>query len=121
MDILVVGAGAMGRWMGHSLVDDGPESVELAFVDTDADAALDAADAVAGRAVATDTDETFDGVCVAVPIPAATATIAEYADRAAASTLLWTAPGADLDERRDLPVDPAERRERLPTAVLHTD
>ncbi|MFC7133823.1 MULTISPECIES: prephenate dehydrogenase/arogenate dehydrogenase family protein [Salinibaculum] len=82
MDILVVGAGAMGRWMGQSLVDDGPESVELAFVDTDADAALDAADAVAGRAVATDTDETFDGVCVAVPIPAATATIAEYADRA---------------------------------------
>lgn len=50
-----------------------------------------------------------------------TLSAAEYADRAAASTLLWTAPGADLDERRDLPVDPAERRERFPTAVLHTD
>ncbi|WP_251341795.1 hypothetical protein [Haloplanus halophilus] len=44
-----------------------------------------------------------------------------YADRADGATLLWTAPDADLDERRDLPADPVERRERFPTAVLHTD
>lgn len=43
-----------------------------------------------------------------------------YADRAEASTLLWTSPDADLDEERDLPEDPAERRERLPAAVLRT-
>ena len=44
----------------------------------------------------------------------------EYADRAGASTLLWTSADADLDEHRDLPEDPVERRERLPTAVLRT-
>jgi hypothetical protein len=47
-------------------------------------------------------------------------TTAEYADREGA-TLLWTAPDADIDERRALPADPTERRERFPTAVLHTE
>lgn len=46
---------------------------------------------------------------------------AEYADRAGESTLLWTAPDAGLDEDRALPDDPAERRERLPAAVLRTE
>lgn len=50
-----------------------------------------------------------------------TASSAEYADRAGESTLLWTAPEADLGAQRDLPADPAERRERLPAAVLRTD
>jgi len=36
------------------------------------------------------------------------------------TTLLWTAPDAGLDETRDLPTDPVERRNRLPTAVLRT-
>ncbi len=45
---------------------------------------------------------------------------AAYADRAGESTLLWTAPDADVDERRSLPDDPAERRERVPPAVLRT-
>jgi hypothetical protein len=49
-----------------------------------------------------------------------TLTAAEYADREG-TTLLWTAPDAALDERRELPDDPAARRERFPTAVLHTD
>jgi hypothetical protein len=46
-------------------------------------------------------------------------TVEAYAD-GADTTLLWTAPDAGLGETRDLPVDPAERRERLPTAVLRT-
>ena len=46
-------------------------------------------------------------------------TVEAYAD-GADTTLLWTAPDAGLDETRDLPADPAERRERLPTAVLRT-
>ena len=49
-----------------------------------------------------------------------TVTPAAYADRAAESTLLWTSADADLDGSRDLPADPAERRERLPAAVLRT-
>jgi hypothetical protein len=39
---------------------------------------------------------------------------------AAGTTLLWTAPDAPFGEPRDLPADPAERRERLPTALLRT-
>lgn len=46
-------------------------------------------------------------------------TVEAYAD-SADTTLLWTAPDAGLGEMRDLPADPAERRERLPTAVLRT-
>ncbi|MFB6256621.1 MAG: hypothetical protein ABEH58_07865, partial [Haloplanus sp.] len=46
-------------------------------------------------------------------------TVEAYAD-SAGTTLLWTAPDAGLEEARDLPADPAERRERLPTAVLRT-
>lgn len=52
---------------------------------------------------------------------ATTVSPAEYADRAGESTLVWTAPDAGLDEDRELPDDPAERRERLPAAVLRTD
>ncbi len=83
MNTLVVGAGAMGRWLGRTLHEDGPASVSLSFTDSAADAATSAANAVDGRAVPTDTAETFDCVCLAVPIPAATDAIAEYADRAA--------------------------------------
>ena len=42
----------------------------------------------------------------------------EYAETE--TTLLWTSPDADIDERRDLPADPVERRERFPAAVLRT-
>jgi len=83
MDILVVGAGAMGQWMGQALRKDSPHQPDIAFTDTDETAAERAADAVGGRSVATDTAETFDGVCIAVPIPAARAAIAEYADQTA--------------------------------------
>ena len=37
------------------------------------------------------------------------------------TTLLWTAPDADIGERRELPTDPTERRERFPAAVLRTE
>ena len=85
MEILVVGAGAMGRWLGGALLEDAPEPVTLAFVDADPAAAEAAAQQVGGRAVPTDTDEQFDAVCVAVPIPAVPDTIREYADRATAA------------------------------------
>jgi prephenate dehydrogenase len=82
MEILVVGAGAMGRWFGGALLEDAPEPVALAFADADPDAAEAAATHVGGRAVPTDTDEQFDGVCVAVPIPAVAEAVRTYADTA---------------------------------------
>ena len=81
METLVVGAGAMGRWLARALREDGP-SVSLAFVDTDREAAEDAAAALDGRSLDPATDETFDAVCIAVPRPAAADTIREYAPRA---------------------------------------
>ncbi|MFC6973430.1 prephenate dehydrogenase/arogenate dehydrogenase family protein [Halomicroarcula sp. GCM10025709] len=77
MNVLVVGAGAMGRWVAGTLRDHADAT--LAFTDTDQAAAEAAAGAVGGRAVATDTDERFDVVCVAVPMPVARAAIEEYA------------------------------------------
>lgn len=74
MEVLIVGAGAMGRWFGES-VDATP-----VFTDIDADAAASAADAIDGRVAAP--DETYEVVCIAVPMSAAETAIAEYADRA---------------------------------------
>jgi len=96
MDVLVVGAGAMGRWLGQALHEDAPRPASVAFVDPDRSAAREAAAAVGGRVVdpageatATDADEatageadTFDVVCIAVPLPAASDAITAYAPRA---------------------------------------
>lgn len=76
MDVLIVGAGTMGRWFAR--VIDGPETT-VAFADLDPGMAEAAAAESGGRAVPTDTDERFDLVCPAVPIPAIAAAIEEYA------------------------------------------
>ncbi|WP_458204923.1 prephenate dehydrogenase/arogenate dehydrogenase family protein [Haladaptatus sp. NG-SE-30] len=76
MNVLVVGAGAMGRWFGESI------DCDLAFADADPAVAADAAETVGGRAVALDTEESFDAVCLAVPIPAIEEAIAEHAPNA---------------------------------------
>lgn len=76
MRLLVVGAGAMGRWFAESVASG---SNEVGFADTDPDAARAAVDEIGGDVVDPQTDETFDVVCIAVPIPAATAVIEEYA------------------------------------------
>jgi prephenate dehydrogenase len=79
MDLLVVGAGAMGRWFAAATAD---ATDAVAFADRDAAAAAAAADAVGGRAVENPPAETFDAVCIAVPIPAVESAVATYADRA---------------------------------------
>ncbi|AQL43917.1 prephenate dehydrogenase [Halorientalis sp. IM1011] len=79
MNVLVVGAGAMGRWFADAVRAD---DVGIAFADPDDAAASAAADAVDGRAVPLDTDESFTAVCIAVPIPVAVEAIATHADRA---------------------------------------
>jgi len=82
MNVLVVGAGEMGRWFASALRDGSDATVEIAFCDADPAVAEAAADALDARAVDPDTQETFDVVCVAVPIPAAEAVIAKFAGRA---------------------------------------
>ena len=95
MIFLVVGAGAMGRWFGRVLDDDAPAPVSLAVTDATEETATAAADELDVRAVPTGTDQTFDGVCVAVPIPAATDVISEFADRAEQAIVDVTGTMAD--------------------------
>ncbi|WP_158056587.1 prephenate dehydrogenase/arogenate dehydrogenase family protein [Halorussus halophilus] len=78
MEILVVGAGAMGRWLG------GVVDADVAFADADPAAAERATEALGERArtVSLDTDERFAAVCVAVPISAAEDAIADHAPKA---------------------------------------
>lgn len=81
METLVVGTGAMGRWLGQALRADGPET-DLAFTDIDHSSARDTADALGGRVVPRASDATFDAVAIAVPIPAVTDAIATHAPQA---------------------------------------
>ncbi|MFB6126278.1 MAG: prephenate dehydrogenase [Halolamina sp.] len=84
MELLVVGAGEMGRWLARTV------GADVAFADHDPDAAAAAAESVgadpdaagAARTVALDTAETFDGVCLAVPLSATVDAIGTHADRA---------------------------------------
>ena len=78
MEVLVVGAGAMGRWAGGTL----GTAFDVAFADRDPGVASTAAHAVGGRAVGLDTTETFAAVCLAVPMGAVADAVAAHADRA---------------------------------------
>lgn len=73
MNLLIVGAGAMGRWVADTV------DADVAFLDRDVDAAETAAEAVDGRVVPVDTEERFDAVCLAVPMSAVIDTIEVYA------------------------------------------
>ncbi|WP_254841082.1 NAD(P)-binding domain-containing protein [Natronomonas marina] len=77
MDLLVVGAGEMGRWFART---SGADAV--AFADRDPAVARAAADAVGGRAVPLDGDGRFEVVCIAVPMGAVPDVVAEHAHRA---------------------------------------
>ncbi|PSQ38255.1 prephenate dehydrogenase [Halobacteriales archaeon SW_5_70_135] len=85
MDLLAVGGGAMGRWFARAL-----PGTDVTVADTDPVVAREAADVLSGRTLVdtdtdtdTDADDTdgYDLVCVAVPIPAVEAAVAEHADR----------------------------------------
>ncbi|WP_135665448.1 prephenate dehydrogenase/arogenate dehydrogenase family protein [Halorhabdus rudnickae] len=82
MDLLVVGAGEMGRWFARTLDDHLDDPPAVAFTDVDSAVARAAAEELNGRAVAPDTDERFDLVCVAVPIPVTADTIETHASKA---------------------------------------
>ncbi|MFB6354321.1 MAG: prephenate dehydrogenase [Halobacteriales archaeon] len=76
MELLVVGAGAVGRWFAD-VVD-----ADVAFADVDAAVAEAAAAAIDGRTADIAGDARFDVVAVAVPLPAAVAAIETHASRA---------------------------------------
>ena len=76
MRLLVVGAGAMGRWFGRTV------DADLAFADATPEKAVAAADELGGRAVPLDGDERFDVVCLAVPMDLAAAAVEANAHRA---------------------------------------
>ena len=73
MKLLVVGAGEMGRWVADTV------DAAVAFCDADSSVAADAAGPREARQVSTDTDESFDAVCLAVPMSTMTAAIDQYA------------------------------------------
>jgi len=76
MDVLVVGAGAMGRWFGRTV--DGP----VTFTDAEPASAESAATDLDGRAIPLEADEAFDVVCIAVPMRLTESAIAAHAPRA---------------------------------------
>ena len=81
MRILVVGAGAMGRWFADAVADGDPDQPDIAFSDADSSAAATAAAHTPNaRTVPLDTSDRFDVVCIAVPIPVATEAIAAHAE-----------------------------------------
>jgi len=77
MNVLVVGAGSMGKWFARTVA--AHAGATIAFTDTDSAAARRAAESMAADTVPTDTDERFDVVCLAVPMPVARIAIEEYA------------------------------------------
>jgi prephenate dehydrogenase len=82
MQLLVVGAGEMGRWLADTLA---PRVDGVAFADRDAATAEAAAreqTGVESRAVALETGESFDVVALAVPIPAIGAAVRSHAPNA---------------------------------------
>lgn len=78
MTLCIVGAGEMGRWLA------GAVDTDLAFADTDAAAAREAADAFDAEAVplsdrVPESARRFDVVCLAVPMPIVADTVADWA------------------------------------------
>jgi prephenate dehydrogenase len=76
MELLIVGAGAMGRWLADSV------GGAVAFADADPAVAAAAAAETGGRAVALDASERFGTVAVAVPMGVTVEAIATHAPKA---------------------------------------
>lgn len=96
MEVLIVGAGAMGRWFADTI--DQP----VAFTDLDPSAAAAAVDAVGGRVVELETTEQFEAVVIAVPMRIAEDAITDHATKATKAVLdlagIMTGPVAALAE-----------------------
>lgn len=98
MQVLVVGAGAMGRWFGRCLRAH-DSSFDIRVFDADPAAAQAAAEALSASV---DDGGPVDLVCVAVPIPVTGDAIAAHADRARAAVIDLAGVMADpLDAMAD--------------------
>lgn len=94
MEVLVVGAGSMGRWFGRVLTssDGSPsgsgkvDAWSVTYFDPQQEVAEEAASETGGQAVSTVSGQ-YDVVCIAVPIPAATSAIKTHAGRAERAVL----------------------------------
>ena len=73
MNLLVVGAGEMGRWLADTV------DADVAVTDADPAVAEAAAEPRSARAVPADTDEMFDAVGLAVPMSVVDEAVATYA------------------------------------------
>jgi prephenate dehydrogenase len=83
MDLLVVGAGEIGRWIADTVsADESPVDAAVAFADRDPAVARDAAASRDATVAPTDGDTTHDAVCLAVPMSAVPAAVEAYAPRA---------------------------------------
>ncbi|QUO46977.1 MULTISPECIES: prephenate dehydrogenase [Halorubrum] len=83
MDLLVVGAGEIGRWVADTVsADAAPVDASVAFTDRDPSVAADAAAGRDARTVDVDGDTVHDAVCLAVPMSAVPAAVEAYAPRA---------------------------------------
>lgn len=76
MDLLVVGAGDVGRWFARTV------DASVAFADTDESAADAAAQACGGTVADLDGNDRFDVVCVAVPMRVVDSVITAQGGRA---------------------------------------
>ena len=78
MDLLIVGAGAMGRWFARSM----DESESVSFTDVDEATAYEAAEELDANVASLTDDQQFDVICFAVPMSVCEEAIATYAQRA---------------------------------------
>lgn len=113
MTLCIVGAGAMGRWLARTLADAPTFTADLAFADTDIATARDAVTAFDDSEVAVeavtltggspDADRTFETVCLAVPIPAVSAAVTDWAPHTASAMFdlsgVMAAPLEAMDEQ----------------------
>ncbi|WP_312909327.1 prephenate dehydrogenase [Natronosalvus caseinilyticus] len=87
MEVLIVGAGAMGTWFGEAIADDPSIDAALTFADVDEDAAERAAETVGGTTADLEGTTTYEAVCVAVPMRHVEESIERHARRAERAVL----------------------------------
>ncbi|USZ73260.1 prephenate dehydrogenase [Natronosalvus halobius] len=125
MEVLIVGAGAMGTWFGEAIADDPSVDAMVAFADVDEDAAERAAETVAGTTADLDGATTYDAVCVAVPMGRVEASIEQHAKRAERAILDVTgvmatpleAMAAHADDLERASLHPLFAPERAPGSI----
>lgn len=96
MELLIVGAGSIGRWFAGSL------DADVTFTDIQPDAAATAASQCDGRSVPLTDDISVTAVCIAVPMTTAEDAIANHAGKATDAVLdlsgAMTGPVSAMEE-----------------------